>query len=106
MQRITSKDGTSIAYERMGAGPAVVLVAGGPVIRVANAELAELLAEHLTVLNYDRRRRGDSGDTQPCAVDRELEDLGAVLGAAGGEASVLGSSGGAVLALRAAAAGG
>lgn len=103
MQTITSKDGTPIAYDRLGSGPAVVLVCGASVTRGANAALAEVLAERFTVFNYDRRGRGDSGDTLPYAVEREFEDLDAVLTAAGGSAAVFGASSGAVLALRAAA---
>lgn len=105
MGTTTSKDGTAIAYDRMGAGPAVVIVGGGPTTRAANGELAGLLAERFTVFNYDRRGRGDSGDTALYAVEREYEDLAAVIEAAGGSAFVVGSSGGAVLALQAAAAG-
>lgn len=105
MLTTTSRDGTAIAYDRMGSGVAVVVVGGGPTTRVANGQLAGLLAERFTVFNYDRRGRGDSGDTAPYAVRREYEDLAAVIEAAGGSAFVVGSSGGAVLALRAAAAG-
>ncbi len=72
---------------------------------MTNAQLAKLLAAHFTVLNYDRRGRGPSGDTPPYAVAREIEDLEAVIGAAGGSAAVYGSSSGAALALEAAAAG-
>src|SRR5262245_36983755 len=99
---VASKDGTTIGFDRTGAGPPVVLVCGGSVDRMANAELASLLAADFTVLNYDRRGRGDSGDTAPYAVEREFEDLDAVIAAAGGSASVYGISSGAVLALKAA----
>lgn len=105
MHMTTSRDGTRIAYDRLGSGPAVVLVGGGPTTRMVNAELAALLAEDFTVVNYDRRGRGDSADTRPYAVEREHEDLAAMIGVAGGAVSVVGSSGGAVLALHAAAAG-
>lgn len=105
MATTTSKDGTSIAFDRTGSGPAVVLVGGGPTTRGANAHLAGVLAEHFTVVNYDRRGRGDSGDTAPYAVEREHEDLAAVIDVVGGSAMVVGSSGGAVLALQAAVAG-
>ena len=100
-----SADGTAIAYDRAGSGPALVLVGGASTARSVHAELARLLADGFTVFNYDRRGRGDSGDTPPYAVDRELEDLAAVVDAAGGKAAVFGNSSGAVLALRAAAAG-
>lgn len=102
-----SADGTRIAYEKAGQGPAVILVGGafnsrdfGP-----NAELVPLLAERFTVINYDRRGRGESGDTAPYAVEREIEDLAALIDAAGGSAHVYGISSGAALALEAARAG-
>jgi pimeloyl-ACP methyl ester carboxylesterase len=104
MDIATSVDGTSIAYDRLGEGPPLVLVGGGFSER-ANpmfAELATLLAPHFTVYNYDRRGRGDSGDTAPYRVQREIEDLAAVASAAGGPVYVFGGSSGAVLALEAA----
>jgi pimeloyl-ACP methyl ester carboxylesterase len=100
-----SRDGTTIAFDRMGEGPPVVLVCGGSVDRMSNARLAQLLAADLTVFNYDRRGRGDSGDTPPYAVEREVEDIEAVIEAAGGVANLWGSSSGGVLALIAAASG-
>src|SRR5215204_2661248 len=103
MNRVTSSDGTTIAFDRLGEGPPVILVCGGSTDRSANAPLAALLARHFTVLNYDRRARGDSGNTPPYAVEREVEDLRAVIEAAGGRATVFGFSSGAILALRAAA---
>ncbi len=105
LQYVTSKDGTTIAYDRMGDGPAVVLVSGGSVDRSSNAGLGEQLARQFTVYNYDRRGRGPSGDTQPYAIEREIEDIDAVIGAAGGSANLYGSSSGAALALFATAAG-
>lgn len=105
MENVTSKDGTTIAFDRLGEGPPVILVSGGSVDRTSNAPLAELLAPDLTVFNYDRRGRGPSGDTPPYAIDREIEDIEAVIAAAGGSASLYGTSSGAALALRAAAAG-
>jgi pimeloyl-ACP methyl ester carboxylesterase len=105
METVTSRDGTTIAIERMGSGPPVALVCGGSVDRSSLAPLAALLAEDLTVLNYDRRGRGDSGDTLPYAIEREVEDLEAVIAAAGGSAGVFGSSSGAALVLEAAASG-
>src|ERR687897_430613 len=105
MNRLTSSDGTTIAFERSGDGPPVILVCGGSTDRTANAPLSDLLAEHFTVFNYDRRGRGDSGDKAPYAVEREIEDLDAVIAAAGGSASVYGTSSGAALALEAAASG-
>jgi pimeloyl-ACP methyl ester carboxylesterase len=105
MDKVRSSDGTTIAFDRIGAGAPVVLVSGASTTRGVNAQLAELLAADFTVLNYDRRGRGDSGDTPPYAVEREVEDLDAVIAEAGGAAAVFGNSSGAVLALRAAAAG-
>jgi pimeloyl-ACP methyl ester carboxylesterase len=102
MDNVTSKDGTTIAFDRLGAGPAVILVSGGSVDRWSNAALADLLATDFTVYNYDRRGRGPSGDTSPYAVEREIEDIDAVVGAAGGSAHLYGSSSGAALALDAA----
>lgn len=104
MDQVTSKDGTTIAFDRVGNGPPVVLVSGGSVDRGSNAALAAALASRLT-FNYDRRGRGPSGDTQPYAIAREVEDIAAVIGAAGGSAFLYGSSSGAALALEAAAAG-
>jgi pimeloyl-ACP methyl ester carboxylesterase len=103
VNEVTSKDGTSIAYDRAGGGPPVVLVCGGSVDRMSNAPLAQLLSERFTTFNYDRRGRGDSGDTLPYAVDREIEDIQAVVDDAGGSAFLYGSSSGAVLALHATA---
>ena len=105
MDRVTSKDGTSIAYERSGGGPAVILVGGATVDRSDNASLATELAEQFTVYNYDRRGRGDSGDTLPYALEREIEDIDALIAEAGGSAHLYGPSSGGALALEAAAAG-
>lgn len=102
MNTVTSKDGTAITFDKLGAGPAVILVCGGSVDRMSNASLAELLAQHFTVFNYDRRGRGKSGDTPPYAVEREIEDIDALVDAAGGSAYLYGSSSGAALALEAA----
>jgi len=105
MNRVTSKDGTAIAFDRLGDGPPVVLVGGGSVDRSANAPLAAQLAGHFTVFNYDRRGRGDSGDTPPYAVEREVEDIKAVMKEAGRSAFLFGTSSGAALALEAVASG-
>jgi pimeloyl-ACP methyl ester carboxylesterase len=102
VEQVISKDGTTIVFDRLGTGPAIILVSGGSVDRSSNAPLAALLAEHFTVFNYDRRGRGPSGDTPPYAVAREVEDIDAVIGAAGGSACLYGSSSGAALALEAA----
>jgi pimeloyl-ACP methyl ester carboxylesterase len=105
-QTVASRDGTRIAYDRQGDGPAVILVAGALCARLSwsGPEIARLLAPQFTVYNYDRRGRGDSGDTQPYTVAREVEDLDALIAAAGGSASLFGHSSGAALALDAAAA--
>jgi pimeloyl-ACP methyl ester carboxylesterase len=105
MNRVTSEDGTSIAYDRQGSGPAVILVGGAFVDRSENAPLAMELAGRFTVYNYDRRGRGDSGDTLPYAVQREIEDLDALVAVAGGSAHLYGASSGGALVLEAAAAG-
>jgi pimeloyl-ACP methyl ester carboxylesterase len=103
LQHVTSKDGTTIAYDRLGDGPPVVLVCGGSVDRTSNAGLAAILASDFTVFNFDRRGRGDSGDTPPYAVEREIEDIDAVVEAGGGSACLYGTSSGGALALEAAA---
>jgi pimeloyl-ACP methyl ester carboxylesterase len=100
---VTSSDGTRIAFERLGEGPPVIVVGGATCDRVMTRPLAEELAKHFTVINYDRRGRGDSGDTHPYAVEREVEDLGALIAEAGGAASLYSHSSGAALALHAAA---
>src|SRR4051794_654899 len=100
-----SRDGTPIAYERIGKGPAVVLVSGAMSTGATVAPLATRLSDRFSVIVYDRRGRGTSGDTAPYAVDREVEDLAALVEAAGGEASLYGISSGGALGLRAAASG-
>jgi pimeloyl-ACP methyl ester carboxylesterase len=103
MDVVKSKDGTTIGFDRLGEGPPVVLVCGGSVDRMSNAGVAAILAADFTVFNYDRRGRGDSGDTLPYAVEREVEDIEAVVTEAGGSACLYGTSSGAALALEAAA---
>jgi pimeloyl-ACP methyl ester carboxylesterase len=107
MQTVTSKDGSRIAYDRLGSGPPVILVAGGLGYRKFSKmeELAGLLAERCTVINYDRRGRGDSTEVKPFALEREIEDIGALIEAEDGSASLWGWSSGGALALRAAGAG-
>jgi pimeloyl-ACP methyl ester carboxylesterase len=105
VNRVTSRDGITIAFDRLGDGPPVIAVCGAMCDRALMRPTAEELAKHFTVFNYDRRGRGDSGDTAPYAVEREIEDLGVLVAEAGGEASVYAHSSGAALALRAAAAG-
>ena len=103
MEEVRSKDGTAIAFERLGDGQPVIVVGGATCDRAMTRQLAERLAQHFTVINYDRRGRDDSGDTVPYAVEREIEDLGALIAKAGGTASVYGHSSGAGLVLHAAA---
>ena len=107
MKTATSRDGTRIAYDELGAGPPLILVGGALNTRSfgPNGSLAPVLAERFTVIHYDRRGRGDSGDTPPWAVEREIEDLDALIEAAGGSACVYGISSGAGLALEAASRG-
>src|SRR2546421_10432422 len=101
---VTSKDGTRIVYDTIGQGPPVILVAGALCSRSfwSGPELAKLLARSFTVYNYDRRGRGDSGDTRPYAVAREIEDIEALIDEAGGSAYLYGHSSGAALAMEAA----
>src|SRR5258708_19146143 len=101
---VTSKDGTVIAYSQIGQGPTLILVDGALCYRQfgPSQDLAAKLAPHFTVITYDRRGRGESGDTQPYAVEREVEDLAALLEVAGGTAYVSGQSYGAGLAIEAA----
>jgi pimeloyl-ACP methyl ester carboxylesterase len=101
-----SADGTSLAFEVVGAGPPLVLIGGAFCDRTAPASgtpLATMLAHRFTVLSYDRRGRGDSGDTQPWAAEREIEDVAALIAAAGGSAAVFGMSSGGLLGFDAAA---
>jgi pimeloyl-ACP methyl ester carboxylesterase len=105
MSQVLSKDGTVIAFDQAGKGPAVILVGGAFQYRAIDprtAQLAALLAQHFTVFHYDRRGRGASLDTQPYAVERKVEDLAALIKEAGGQAAVFGMSSGGVLALEAA----
>jgi pimeloyl-ACP methyl ester carboxylesterase len=105
MNTVQSRDGTTIAFDRSGDGPPIILVHPAFGHRAFNPHMAEL-AQHLSsrfiVFNYDRRGLGESGDTAPYAVEREIEDLDALVGEAGGSAFVYGMSSGAALALEAA----
>ena len=102
MRKVISKDGTPIAFDQSGQGPAIILVTGAIAARSNAASLAASLSPHFSVFAYDRRGRGESGDTTPYAVEREVEDLDALITEAGGSAFVFGHSSGAVLALEAA----
>jgi pimeloyl-ACP methyl ester carboxylesterase len=105
MEKVLSKDGTTIAFDRSGHGPPVILVTGALNDRSSWMGLPALLESRFTVFAYDRRGRGASGDTLPYAVAREVEDLEALVTEAGGAAAVFGVSSGAALALEAAARG-
>jgi pimeloyl-ACP methyl ester carboxylesterase len=105
METVRSRDGTTIAFDRSGRGPSLIIVGGALSDRGAVPDLASRLAAELTVIAIDRRGRGDSTDTPPYAVEREVEDLASLVDAAGGSAFVLGHSSGAALSLRAAEAG-
>jgi pimeloyl-ACP methyl ester carboxylesterase len=107
MPTVTSKDGTTIGYDSKGSGPALILVAGATQYRAVDQTtpaIADDLADRFTVINYDRRGRGESSDTAPYTVAREIEDIEALIDANGGKAALFGMSSGAVLALEAAAA--
>jgi pimeloyl-ACP methyl ester carboxylesterase len=100
---LSSRDGTPIGYDACGEGPALILVDGALTVHSSGSgELAALLAPHFTVYGFDRRGRGDSGDTLPYAVDREIDDIEAVIDRAGGRAFLYGHSSGGPLAMRAA----
>ncbi len=105
MNMVTSRDGTRIVYEKHGRGPALIIVLGALCDRnfASTPQLVEVLAHNFTVYNYDRRGKGDSGDTQPYAVEREIEDIEAIIDAADGMAYLYGHSSGGALALHAAA---
>ena len=104
---VTSRDGTRIAYDIAGSGPSMILIDGAFCSRQMGPmpKLAGELARHFRVISYDRRARGESGDTEPYAVEREIEDIDALIGVAGGRAALYGVSSGAALALAAAASG-
>ena len=105
MKTVSSKDGTTIAFDLSGEGPVVILVDGALQYRAFDqgmAELANLLSPHFTVIHYDRRGRGDSTDTQPYALAREIEDIESLIDEVGGSASLYGISSGAALAMEAA----
>jgi pimeloyl-ACP methyl ester carboxylesterase len=101
MNTVTSKDGTTITYDKagQGQGPVLVLVTGALGTRADDGDMVNRLAPHFTVISYDRRGRGDSGDTQPYAVQREVEDIEALIDANGGSAYLYGQSSGGVLSL-------
>jgi len=104
MQTLSSHDGTTIAYDSEGKGPALIVVDGALTVHSSGSgtELATLLAPHFTVYGFDRRGRGHSGDTLPYAVDREIDDIEALIDGAGGPAFLYGHSSGGPLAMRAA----
>src|ERR1700682_5625441 len=103
MPHVTSNDGTKIEFSKTGRGPALILGGGAFQAQSGLAAHAALLAPHFTVYNYDRRGRGESGDNQPYDLQREIEDIDALIQVAGGSALLFGGSSGAVLASDAAA---
>jgi pimeloyl-ACP methyl ester carboxylesterase len=105
MQKVISTDGTEIAFERSGSGPALIIVGGSLADHQCYLPLANELSRHFTVYTYDRRGRGQSGDTGAYAVEREVEDLAALVDHARAPVFVYGHSAGSALALRAAATG-
>ena len=105
MEKVTSSDGTRIAFERLGEGPALMIVGGSLADHRFYAPLANELAKSFTVYSFDRRGRGQSGDTEPYAVEREVDDVGALIAHAEEPVLVYGHSAGSALALRAAASG-
>jgi pimeloyl-ACP methyl ester carboxylesterase len=102
---VASRDGTKIAFDISGDGPSLILIAGALSGRTSHGRLVELLKPGFTVYTYDRLGRGASGDTPPYAVEREIEDVDAIVDAAGGPVHLYGSSSGANLALQAALSG-
>lgn len=102
MKTVTSKDGTKIAYEKIGNGPSVILVEGATSTSAYSTKLANLLTPHFTVYYYDRRGRGESTDTKPYSIEKEIEDIEALVDLAGGSAYLYGISSGGCLALEAA----
>ncbi|AKF10360.1 alpha/beta fold hydrolase [Sandaracinus amylolyticus] len=99
---VTSKDGTRIAFDRRGRGAPVIVVGGILCDRDRTRPLAHELASRLTAIDYDRRGRGESGNRAPCSLEREIEDIAALIAEVGGSAAVYGHSSGAALALNAA----
>lgn len=102
MPKVTSQDGTTIAYDKKGRGPLLILVLGALNRRSQGKKLTELLADRFTVVSYDRRGRGDSTDTLPYSTDKEVEDIATLIDELGGSAYLYGHSSGCVLALMAA----
>jgi pimeloyl-ACP methyl ester carboxylesterase len=102
VKTVNSKDDTPIAFDQSGQGPALILVTGAFTTRADWSSLAASLAPHFSVFNYDRRGRGESGDTMPYAVEREIEDIDALITVAGGPAFLYAHSSGAALAMEAA----
>jgi len=109
MSTVTSPDGTVIGYDRYGGGPAAIFIGGAATYRAIDEATTQtarrLAAEGFTAVDYDRRGRGASGDTQPWALDREVEDVAELIKVAGGAAALCSNSSGADIALAAARAG-
>ena len=102
MAKVVSRDETRIAYDKRGSGPPLIVVLGALNKRGSGKKLAQALSDQFTVVSYDRRGRGDSGDTGPYSVEKEIDDLEALIDALGGSAYLYGHSSGGVLALLAA----
>lgn len=100
--KVLSRDGTEIAYDKWGSGPPLIIVLGALNKRGSGKKLAQALSDRFTAVSYDRRGRGDSGDTPPYSVRREIDDIEALIDALGGRANLYGHSSGAVLSLLAA----
>jgi pimeloyl-ACP methyl ester carboxylesterase len=105
MRTAQSSDGTAIAYETAGDGPPLIVITGAFCDRHTSDRLASLLAPHFMVVTYDRRGRGDSGDSPRYAIEREVEDVASLIGDLGGFVNLYGHSSGAIIALEAAIAG-
>jgi pimeloyl-ACP methyl ester carboxylesterase len=102
MSKLTSKDATTITYDKHGSGPVLILILGALNKRGSGKKLTEALAGEFTVVSYDRRGRGDSGDSLPYSVDKEVDDIEAIIDGLGGKAYLYGHSSGGILALSAA----
>jgi pimeloyl-ACP methyl ester carboxylesterase len=102
MPKVTSQDGTVIAYDKKGQGPVLILVLGALNKRGSGKKLAALLSDKFTVISYDRRGRGDSTEIQPYSIEKEIDDIEALTSEFGGSAFLYGHSSGAILALLAA----
>ncbi|TDB89513.1 alpha/beta fold hydrolase [Actinomadura sp. KC216] len=104
LRTVTSADGTTIAYQKTGSGPAIIVISNVAEDHTGVSGVARALSEHFTVISFDRRGRGASGDPQPYDPAREIDDIAALIDVAGGSAALTSGSGGCGLALDAASA--